>query len=143
MPAYSRTTTLLAGLAAALTALMIWGGLQHDDPLAPYIHADSMRHILGFGTLGLCAALAPGQTARALALAGVLAFALVFEILQGPFSPREASFRDLFNSCIGAFAGFGFGAAALSARIAARVGLAHLQARLQSGRQATAAPTRR
>jgi VanZ family protein len=94
----------------ALLVLMLWGGLSDEDPLARYVADDADRHLLGFGTLGFVAAFVRQTPLRAAAMVFVLGFALAFEVMQGPFSSREASFDDFTASVIGALAGFGLGA---------------------------------
>jgi VanZ family protein len=92
-----------------LLGVLLWGGLRTSDPLAPYIADDGMRHIVGFAALGVIAAAVRQSILRLAALASIFFFALAFEIMQGPWSPREASWSDLAASCIGALAGYGLG----------------------------------
>jgi VanZ family protein len=99
-------------ISAVLAGVVIWGAVQSEDPLSPYIHTDTMRHILAFGAIGTCAAFMPSARLRIIALAAVLTFALTVEIIQIPIPDRSASWSDLFNSAIGSFGGFGLGAAA-------------------------------
>ena len=117
-PAAGLTTerlVLVWALAAfVLMGVVIWGAIQASDPLSAYVHTDKMRHILAFGALGLCAAFMPTTTWRMRGIAMVLAFALIVEIIQIPVPDRNASLKDLLASSIGGFAGFGFGAAAIT-----------------------------
>lgn len=105
----------------ALLALLLWGGLQDEDPLSPYIADDAVRHILGFAALGFIAAFVRQTVLRSGAMAFVFAFALLFEVLQGPFSPRQASWEDFFASSLGALAGYGLGTLLLTSLQAAAV----------------------
>jgi VanZ family protein len=104
-----------AGVALAMAAVVVWASVQVDDPLSAYIHTDKMRHILAFGAIGLVAALMPSPAWRLRVLGGVLTFAMIVEIIQIPIPDRSASLSDLFASFIGAFCGFGFGAAVTTA----------------------------
>jgi hypothetical protein len=105
----------------ALLVLMLWGGLSDEDPLARYVADDADRHLLGFGTLGFVAAFVRQTPLRAGAMIFVFAFAVGFEVLQGPLSAhREASFDDLTASLIGGLAGFGLGSFAIAAFQTAR-----------------------
>lgn len=106
---------LWASVAVVLALVVIWGAVQPEDPLQHIIHTDTQRHILAFGTIGLCAGLMPTARARVLALAGVLAFGLLIEVIQIPLPSRTASLSDLFASTVGGFGGFGLAAAAVSA----------------------------
>lgn len=113
-PALRRNLILLwAGLAIAMAAVIVWAAMQVDDPLSRYVQTDKMRHILAFGAVGLCAGLMPSPRVRLIALGAVITFAMVVEIIQIPIPDRSASVSDLFASGVGAFAGFGLGAAAL------------------------------
>lgn len=105
----------IASFATLLAAIILWGGLQHEDPLQTVIYTDKMRHIVGFGALGLLAAMAPSPRSR---LAGAIAacmFALSLEIAQHFTPDRTMSGRDFIASSIGVFAGLGFGSALLTA----------------------------
>lgn len=104
-----------AAVALAMAAVVVWAAVLPADPLSPYIHTDKMRHILGFGAIGLVAALMPSTPWRLRGLAGVLIFAVVVEIIQIPVPGRNASLTDLLASCIGTFFGFGLGAALTAA----------------------------
>ncbi len=103
---------LWAGAAVLLAGVVVWGAMQTHDPLQDYIHTDKVRHILAFGAIGLCAGLMPSALTRSLALGVLLTFAMLVEIIQIPIPGREASLSDLFASVVGAFGGFGLGAAA-------------------------------
>ncbi|MEQ1609531.1 MAG: hypothetical protein ABL956_11280 [Hyphomonadaceae bacterium] len=106
---------LWAGAAVLLAGVVVWGAMQTQDPLQDYIHTDKVRHILAFGAIGLCAGLKPSALTRSLALGGLLTYAMlveIMEIIQIPIPGREASLSDLFASEVGAFGGFGLGAAA-------------------------------
>lgn len=105
---------LWAGVAIAMAAVVVWAATQVDDPLSRYIHTDKMRHILAFGAIGLCAGLLPTPVARLIGLGAVLTFAMAVEIIQIPIPDRSASVSDLFASGVGALAGYGLAAAALS-----------------------------
>lgn len=106
----------------ALLCLLLWGGLQDEDPLAPFIADDAMRHILGFSALGFVAAFVRQTVLRTAAMGCVFLFALAFEVLQGPFSSRQASWEDFFASSLGALAGFGLGTLVIaSGQTAARL----------------------
>jgi len=111
-PSQHALALVWAGIAAALAGVVIWAAIQSEDPLSPYIHTDTMRHILAFGAIGLCASFMPSARLRVVALIAVLCFALTVEIIQFPIPDRSASWSDLFNSTIGSFSGFGLGAAA-------------------------------
>jgi len=115
-----RTRALwLCAFGAVLTGIILWGGLQPADLLEPLIHADKMRHVIGFGTLDLLAAMAPSPRSR---LAGALAacgFGLRLELIQDFTPDRTMSGRDFVASSIGVFSGLGFGSALLT-----RVGVA-------------------
>ena len=110
----STSTMVWAGAAVLLAAVVIWGAVQPTDPLSPYIHTDTARHILAFSAIGLCAALMPTAKPRILALGAVLGFAVLVEIIQIPVPDRQASWSDLFASSVGSFAGFGIGALVLN-----------------------------
>ncbi len=100
----------------ALLVLLLWGGLSDEDPLTRYVTDDGDRHLLGFGVLGFVAAFVRQAPLRTGAMVFVFAFALGFEVLQGPFSAhRQASVDDLSASLVGALAGFGFGTFAIAA----------------------------
>ncbi len=105
----------------ALLCLLLWGGLQDEDPLAPYVADDAVRHVLGFAALGVIPAFVRQTVLRAGAMGCVFVFALGFEVLQGPFSPRQASWEDFFASSTGALAGFGLGTLFLTSIEAVRV----------------------
>jgi VanZ family protein len=106
---------LRIAVAAGLAGLMLWGGLQDDDPLSTYVQTDKMRHVVAFGAAGLFAALFFSRTRGRLLMVGVvLAFAAALEIAQPIFSTREMELEDLIASAIGVFAGYGFGTATLS-----------------------------
>lgn len=110
----------LCAFGAMLGGIILWGGLQTEDPLSPIIHTDKMRHVLGFGVLGLLVAMAPSPRSR---LAGALAacgFALALELIQHFTPDRTMSGRDFMASCIGVFAGLGFGSALTTALELAR-----------------------
>lgn len=109
---YRSLILLWAGVAVVLAGVVVWGAMQTQDPLQNYIHTDKVRHVLAFGAIGLSAGLMPSALTRSLALGGVLAFAMLVEIIQIPIPGREASLSDLFASVVGAFGGFGLGAAA-------------------------------
>jgi VanZ family protein len=111
MPNASPRILMLAIAALAMAGIMIWGAMQPDDPLSPWIHTDKMRHVVAFACLGLCAGLMPTPRWRLIGLAVVLAFALAVEAIQIPVPDRNADIYDLAASAIGAFAGFGIGAA--------------------------------
>jgi VanZ family protein len=102
-----------AAIAVVMAGAILWGAMQAEDPLSRYIHTDKMRHILAFGAIGLCAGFMPSSRWRMIGLCAVIAFAFAVEAIQVPIVGRNASISDLFASGIGAFAGFGFGAAAL------------------------------
>lgn len=104
-----------ASVAVVMAVAVIWGATQAEDPLSQYISTDTQRHILAFGALGLCGALMPTVKARLIALGAVLGFGVAVEIIQIPIPGRGAQWKDLFASSVGAFAGFGFGAAAMGA----------------------------
>ena len=99
----STSTMIWAGAAVLLAAVVIWGAVQPTDPLSPYIHTDTARHILAFSAIGLCAALMPTAKPRILALGAVLGFAVLVEIIQIPVPDRQASWSDLFASSVGSF----------------------------------------
>jgi len=101
-----------AGVAIVMMGVVVWAAMQTDDPLSNYVHTDKARHILAFGAIGLCAAFMPSMRLRVAALAAVLTFGMLVEIIQIPIPDRTASVSDLFASCVGAFGGFGLGAAA-------------------------------
>jgi VanZ family protein len=103
---------LWAGIALAMAILVVWGAIQDHDPLAKYVAADKVRHILAFGAIGLCAGLMPTAASRTITLGAVLTFAMLVELVQIPIPYRSASVADMFASMVGAFAGFGLGAAA-------------------------------
>lgn len=110
----SQTTpriALLAILALAMGAVMLWAAMQADDPLSPYIHTDKMRHVVAFAAVGLCAGLMPTPRWRLIGLAAVLCFAVAVEVVQIPIPDRLADIFDFAASALGAFAGFGMGAA--------------------------------
>ncbi len=102
--------------------------MQTQDPLQDYIHTDKVRHILAFGAIGLCAGLMPSALTRSLALGGLLTFAMLVEIIRIPIAGREASLNDLFASEVGAFGGFGLGAAAWNVYEAVREKLSEQKA---------------
>ena len=102
-----------AAIAFVMAGAILWGAMQVDDPLSRYIHTDKTRLILAFGAIGLCAGFMPSSRWRLIGLGAVIAFAFAVEAIQIPIVGRNASVSDLFASGIGAFAGFGFGAAAL------------------------------
>jgi len=105
----------LCAFGAVLAGIILWGGLQPEDPLETLIHTDKMRHVIGFGTLGLLAAMAPSPRSR---LAGALAacgFGLGLELIQHFTPDRTMSGRDFVASSIGVFSGLGFGSALLTA----------------------------
>ncbi len=104
-----------AGAVALVVGLITWGGLQAEDPLKPLIHTDKMRHVIGFACLGLLAPFRSSPQGRLLALAAACGCGLALELVQGFIPDRTMSGRDLLASCIGVFAGYGIGAAALSA----------------------------
>jgi VanZ family protein len=112
-PAVSADRIALAWalVAFVMMAVVVWAAMQVNDPLSAYVHTDKMRHILAFGALGLCAAFMPTMKWRIASLATVLTFAMLVEIIQIPIPDRTASLSDLLASFIGAFGGFGFGAA--------------------------------
>ncbi len=116
-PRYSTKTLVRvwASVAVVMAVAVIWGATQADDPLSRYISTDTQRHILAFGALGLCGALMPTAKARLIALGSVLVFGVAVEVIQIPIAGRGAQWKDLFASSVGAFAGFGFGAAAMGA----------------------------
>jgi VanZ family protein len=116
-PKSNPNATLIAvwtSVAAVMALAVIWGAVQLDDPLSHYIPTDTARHILAFGAIGLCAALMPTARSRVMALGVVLGFAAIVEIIQIPVPGRTASWGDLFASSVGAFGGFGLGAAAIN-----------------------------
>lgn len=98
--------------ALALLAVVVWASRQVNDPLSVYIRTDKMQHIIAFGVLGLGAVFMPSLRWRMRALAASLTLAIVVEWIQIPIPDRSASLSDLLASFVGAFAGFGFGAAA-------------------------------
>ena len=108
-----RLVLACTSIAMVMAGAILWGAMQADDPLSRYIHTDKMRHILAFGAIGLCAGFMPSSLWRLIGLGTVIAFAFAVEAIQIPIVGRNASVSDLFASGIGAFAGFGFGAAAL------------------------------
>ncbi len=111
-PASSLPRIILLALAGAVMAsVMIWAAMQPEDPLSPYIHTDKMRHVVAFAAVGLCAGLMPTPRWRLIGLGGVLAIAVAVEAAQIPVPDRNADIYDLAASAIGAFAGFGMGAA--------------------------------
>jgi VanZ family protein len=114
-PHFARNLIVWSTLGALAIAAIIWGGLQRSDPLAAIIGRDWLRHIAGFGVLGLCAALLPSPMLRLAALAGAVAFGLGLEIMQQELSSRRGSKIDVVSSVVGAFAGFGGGAAFIAA----------------------------
>jgi VanZ family protein len=101
--------------AAAMAVVVVWAAMQVNDPLSTWINTDKMRHILGFSAIGLVAALMPSPSWRLRMLGVVLTFAMLVEIIQIPIPERTASLSDLFASFIGAFCGYGFGAALVTA----------------------------
>ena len=125
----STSTMIWTGAAVALAAVVVWGAVQPTDPLSPYIHTDTARHILAFSAIGLCAALMPAAKPRLLALGAVLGFAVLVEVIQIPVPDRQASWSDLFASTVGSFAGFGIGAVVLNVFEILR---AQLSARMKS-----------
>lgn len=112
----SRTAWTIRIVAAiALAALLLWGGLQDEDPLAEYINTDKMRHVISFGAVGVFVALfSPRITSRLIMLGLALAFAVLFEVAQPIFSDRTMSLTDLIASAIGVFSGYGCASALLS-----------------------------
>lgn len=116
LTAASRATWIVRlAITAGLAALLLWGGLQEEDPLAGYIHTDKMRHVISFGAVGVFVGLfSPRITSRLIMLGLSLAFAVVFEISQPIFSERTMSLTDLIASCIGIFSGYGCATAMLS-----------------------------
>lgn len=107
-----RANVFWALLLAGLVAVIIWGGLVANDPLQPFIQSDKTRHIIGFGCLGFAASLHPRAQFRLAGVIGVAGFGVALEVLQELFAPgRQMSFKDLFFSTVGTFAGFGVGAA--------------------------------
>lgn len=114
-PSGAGVWALRSAVAAVLAGLMLWGGLQDDDPLSVIIGTDKMRHVVAFGAAGLFAALFFSRTRGRLLMVGVvLAFAAVLEMAQPIFSTRNMEFDDLLASAIGVFSGYGFGTALLS-----------------------------
>lgn len=107
-----RLVLLWAAIAIVLMGVVVWAAVQVDDPLSNYVHTDKARHILAFGAIGLCAAFMPSARLKVVALGAVLTFALLVEVIQIPIPDRTASVSDLFASCVGAFGGYGLGAAA-------------------------------
>ena len=107
-------------VALVLMGVVVWAAMQVNDPLSAYVHTDKMRHILAFGALGLCAAFMPTATWRMRGIATVLTFAMIVEIIQIQIPDRTASLSDLLASFIVSFAGFGFGAAAMTVLALAR-----------------------
>ena len=69
-------------------------------------------HILAFGALGLLPPSMRTTGWRIRGLATALTCAIVVEMIQIPIHDRTASLSDLCASFVGAFAGFGFCAAA-------------------------------
>lgn len=113
-PSQMPAAMLLGGAVVVMMGVVIWAAVQPTDPLSRYIHTDTARHILAFSAIGLCAALMPSAKTRLMALAAVLGFALLVEIIQIPVPDRQASWSDLFASSVGSFAGFGIGATAMN-----------------------------
>jgi VanZ family protein len=102
-----RVVALLSLIAGG--ALILWGGLSAQDPLAPFIASDDVRHVLCFAILGVCAGSVPDHSAR-LALMGLaLALGPGLEGLQA-FSPgRTPSLDDALHSILGGALGCGVG----------------------------------
>ncbi len=97
-------------VALALCCIAIWGGVQPEDPLSPWIATDKMRHIFAFGVMALCASLQGTRFRRLLSFGLVLVFAVVLELIQEHFSAtRVMSKKDVLASWIGAAAGYGAG----------------------------------
>lgn len=107
-----RLAILWVAIAIAMMGVVVWAAIQTEDPLSSYVHTDKARHVLAFGAIGLCAAFMPSARLKVIALGAVLSFALLVEMIQIPVADREASVTDLFASWVGAFGGFGLGAAA-------------------------------
>jgi len=105
----------ICAFGAVLAGIILWGGLQPEDPLETLIHTDKMRHVIGFGTLGLLAAMAPSPRSRLAGAAAACTFALCLELIQHFTPDRTMSGRDFVASSIGVFAGLGFGSALLTA----------------------------
>jgi VanZ family protein len=103
---------LWAAVAVVMAVVVTWAAMQVGDPLSNYIHTDKVRHILAFGAIGVCAAFMPSARLRIIALAAVLTFGMLVEIIQIPIPYRTASLSDLFASLVGGLAGFGLGVAA-------------------------------
>jgi VanZ family protein len=106
---------LWAGAVVAVLGLILWGGVQADDPLKPYIHTDKMRHVIGFACLGLLAPFRSSPQGRIFALLAACGCGLGLELVQGFIPDRQMSGKDLLASCIGVFAGYGIGAAGATA----------------------------
>jgi hypothetical protein len=105
----------ICAFGAVVAGIILWGGMQPQDPLGTLIYTDKMRHVIGFGGLGLLAAMAPSPRSR---LAGAMAaciFALGLELIQHFTPDRTMSGRDFVASSIGVFSGLGFGSAVLTA----------------------------
>src|SRR5258708_4534202 len=105
----------MCAFGAVLVGIILWGGLQPEDPLSPYIRTDKMRHVVGFGTLGLLAAMAPSARSRLIAAVAACGFGLSLELIQHFTPDRTMSGRDFVASCIGVFSGLGFGTALTTA----------------------------
>ncbi len=118
---FDRGTVLSFAVGVLLITIIIWGALQSHDPLKAFIKVDKFRHIAGFGTLGLCAAFAPGLRTRIGFVTTAIVFAMLLEIMQGVLTTdRTMSLGDFLASSIGVFAGFGLGSAGLGALEIAR-----------------------
>lgn len=99
-------------VALLLLASVYLASRQVNDPLSVYIRTDKMQHIIAFGVLGGVAALIRSSGWRIRALAATMTLAAILECIQIPFPDRTVSLSDLLASIVGAFAGFGFVAAA-------------------------------
>lgn len=110
------------GLLALLLVAVAVLALSPEPPRELDTGWDLSNHALAFCALGFAACLArPGPLRRMLpALAGVLAFGVLIELLQLVIPGRQGEWRDLAADAVGLAIGTGFALLALrTARAAA------------------------
>lgn len=95
---------------AAMHHIVVFSGLPYSEPFFHFAHSAGMRHLVGFGVLGVAASIFPGRMLRAAAVAALLALTVGLEIAQELLTAeRSMSLTDMFHSVVGLMAGFGAG----------------------------------